>query len=464
MDASARNVNGLFRIIFNKRRINKLARASGFVQRESELDGYNFVVAMTLGSLSSANKSLSSLIGSISDVVTRSALHQRIDESAALLMKRVLEYGIKQISSKRCSLSPGVFRRFNRILVWDSSSWGLHESLRKVFKGKGGSASRAAVMLQYAYDVKSSVLEYFDIASGSLNDQSYQEQIAATVQRRDLILMDRGYFSAKLFKAIGKKSAYYISRLKVGPFLYLRSGEDYNKLDILRLLQRNKDKTLLEFETFLGRGSEKLSCRIVCVRLADAKANGKIRKLKKEARSRGKQLSKARRIFARWTIFITNVPREKLSAMEIAKMYRVRWDVELVFRQLKSTFGINKISHKNECRLRCEIYATLIMAALVQYTHGITQQYAWRVWKKEISLEKLFKHVKQNAQLLLRAVTWERKHLAKRISEFYDPISIRCIKQHQHSRQTTFEKLLKFTKKTKSFLINERKLTQYACA
>jgi hypothetical protein len=440
--------------------LNKLARESGFVQRASALDGYNFFLAMTLGSLSSVNQSLCSLLGSVSDVVTRSALHQRIDESAVLLMKMILERMLKEIAQNRCSLSSGVFRKFSRVLVWDGSSWSVNESLKHIFKGNGGDASDAAVMLQYAYDVKSSVLEFFKIAPGSQNDQHFRCDIESTVQRRDLLLIDRGYFSAKLFKAIGESMAYYISRLKVGPLLYLEEKNIYQKLDICRLLRHHKTQLMFEFEAFLG--NEKIPVRIICARIDDKKANEKIRKLKKEAKSRGKQVSKQRLAHARWGIFITNVEKEKLAAAEVAEMYRVRWNVELVFKQLKSTFHIDKVNHKNEHRLQCEIYAKLIMAAIVQHIHGVAQLQSWKTTKKEISIDKLFKHVKQNAQFLLRAVTYGRKYLSHHITEFYNAIFKRCIKFKQPSRQTTFEKLLKPRKKIKALNIRKRKLTVFA--
>ena len=464
MDTFARNLNGVCRNIFNRRILNQLASESGFVQRKSALDGYSFVVAMTFGNLLSVSRSLCSLLGTISDIVTRSGFHQRIDESAVLLMKMVLERTLKEISRNRCYLSPGVFRRFDRVLVWDSSRWGVHKSLKKIFKGNGGDASSAVVMLQYAYDVKSSILEFFDIGSGTLNDVSYADQLAESVHRRDLVLMDRGYYSSKIFRAIGDRGAYYISRLKAEYVLYLEIDGVYEKLNMLKLLRRNKDRCIVEFEVSLGIQKEKVPARIVCVRLPNEKANKKIRKLRKNAKKRGEQVSKARLAYARWTIFVTNVPREKLSAIEIAEMYRLRWQIELVFKQLKSTFRINQINHRNECRLQCEIYAILIMSALAQYMHGVAQLHAWKSMKSEISIDKLFKHIQQNILLILQDLYRTKNYLRKVMKEFYDAIFIRCIKLHQPSRKTTFEKILESKKKTTTMVIGRKKLMQFACS
>ena len=192
MNDFARNVSSLIRDFYSTKRLNRLARESGFVQRsDAKLDGFLFAVAMTLGGLSSVSKSLSSLVSSISDVVGRTSLHDRIDQSAVEFMKKVLEYTLDCVQKRRSPLLAGVFRRFNRVLVWDGSSWGVHEELKKIFKGKGGTGSKAAVLLQYAFDLKSSTLEFFDIASGTTSDRHYRGRIIDLICKRDLLLLDR---------------------------------------------------------------------------------------------------------------------------------------------------------------------------------------------------------------------------------------------------------------------------------
>lgn len=457
MNAFARNVNDLVRDFYSTRILNRLARESGFVQRSDvKLDGFNFAVAMTLGNLSSTSKSLSSLVGSISNVVGRTTLHDRFDQSAVEFMKRVLEYTLKRLQKKRQSLSAGVLRRFNRILVWDSSSWGVPKGLKEIFEGKGGSGSEAAVFLQYAFDLKSYLLEFFDIAPGITNDQHYRDQIGNTIRKRDLLLFDRGYFSIELFKIIAEKAAYYISRFKIGTTLYIKNKDLYKKLDICKLLKQCKNKSLLEFETFLGK--EKIPCRMVCVRLSEEASNNKLRKMKAEAKSRGKQVSKERLIMAQWCVFIANVPSEKLTAAEIAKMYSLRWSIELVFKQLKSTFNIDKINHENEHRLLCELYGILIMAAITKQIHGMARHLSWFQMKHEISIEKLFKFVRQAAFQLLRAVTTWKRRCSDLLSDFSTQIHLRCIKIKQQSRTSSLEKLLLQNNKEKVHVIKLKRL------
>lgn len=45
----------------------------------------------------------------------------------------------------------------------------------------------------------------------------------------------------------------------------------------------------------------------------------------------------------RYHLYITNLSAETFDAAEIAQLYRLRWEVELLFRELKSSFGLDRI-------------------------------------------------------------------------------------------------------------------------
>ena len=43
-------------------------------------------------------------------------------------------------------------------------------------------------------------------------------------------------------------------------------------------------------------------------------------------------------------LYLTNLHREGCSAPDIAQLYRARWEVELLFKELKSRFGLDEIN------------------------------------------------------------------------------------------------------------------------
>jgi len=46
-------------------------------------------------------------------------------------------------------------------------------------------------------------------------------------------------------------------------------------------------------------------------------------------------------------VYMTNIPPDVLSAEDIAALYKVRWEVELVFKELKSQYALDKVKTKN---------------------------------------------------------------------------------------------------------------------
>ncbi len=77
--------------------------------------------------------------------------------------------------------------------------------------------------------------------------------------------------------------------------------------------------------------------------------NNKKKKISQEAKSR-----------AHFNLMITNVEKEYLSVENSYKLYRIRWQIELVFRTWKSTYNIDKVRQMNANRFRCYLYAKLI--------------------------------------------------------------------------------------------------------
>jgi IS4 transposase len=65
-----------------------------------------------------------------------------------------------------------------------------------------------------------------------------------------------------------------------------------------------------------------------------------------------------------WTIFITNVPAEKLSPLQIAKIYGLRWRIEIVFKAWKSHFKMTELPEGSAPTIQAIVYGRLLFIAL----------------------------------------------------------------------------------------------------
>ena len=64
-----------------------------------------------------------------------------------------------------------------------------------------------------------------------------------------------------------------------------------------------------------------------------------------------------------------NVPTQWLPVEMVRHFYALRWQVALLFKQLKTVLCIHKSNTGKENKLRCEIYGKLITAVLIHRVH-----------------------------------------------------------------------------------------------
>ena len=67
-------------------------------------------------------------------------------------------------------------------------------------KGSGGNASATGVKVDYSDVVKSEKAEHMTIRQDADNDQGFAEDLAARVQKGDLVIRDLGYLCLNFFR------------------------------------------------------------------------------------------------------------------------------------------------------------------------------------------------------------------------------------------------------------------------
>jgi putative transposase len=59
-------------------------------------------------------------------------------------------------------------------------------------------------------------------------------------------------------------------------------------------------------------------------------------------------------------LYITNHPREAFNTSQIGTLYRARWEVELLFREMKSRYSLEKFDTSKEHIVKIQIVAALL--------------------------------------------------------------------------------------------------------
>jgi hypothetical protein len=108
-------------------------------------------------------------------------------------------------------------------------------------------------------------------------------------------------------------------------------------------------------------------------------------------KSRKGKASKEYSLWAGINVYLTNTIKNQLTPGQIIKVYRSRWQVEVVFKTWKSYYNLNMYKSVKRERVLCYLYASLIQIMLHWQLFNFLQQKIWERNKKLISLIKFSK-------------------------------------------------------------------------
>ena len=100
---------------------------------------------------------------------------------------------------------------------------------------------------------------------------------------------DLGYFSLRHLADFSSEEVYWLTRLKSNCVLYDKEGKRFSLVEFLK--KQHSDK--IDLPILLG-SEEKLPCRLIAVRLPEEIANQRRRKIRTDAREKGRTPSKRR--------------------------------------------------------------------------------------------------------------------------------------------------------------------------
>lgn len=350
---------------FSDQNVEELARATKFVRRKSAITGLNFLKAVVLGFLEKSGSSLNELAQSFLDVgveVTPQGVDDRINAFSVAFLRKLLSQALAHFKNK-CPLPLSVLQQFSAVNIVDSSTKSLPENMVEEYPGCGRRGAKAALKIQLVFDFLQGTLKQVALKSGIDSDQGYREYLQE-VEGGSLTIVDVGYFCLDAFRAIANKSAYFLSRYFYPTGLLDELGKP---LDLARLL-RKQTGACNEVPVKLGcRSQHQIPCRLIMLRNPKQVTEQRRRTAKEHAKKRGTTLSSPYLFVLGWTLFVTNAPESMIRLKHVYDFYRIRWQIELIFKLWKSYCGLNQILAWRKERVLTELYAKMIGIVIVHF-------------------------------------------------------------------------------------------------
>lgn len=331
------------------------ARASGFVQRASKVTGRIFAGGMALACLGNPGASLRDMVqvaAKLGVKVSEEGWQQRIGEEAVRFLAGMVAAALRHFGAGG-QLPAAVLSHFSRVELLDSTDIALSTKLRVEF---AGAKRQVALKLQVSFNYLAGVFSAIQVTEARAPDQKCQLHLEQA-QPNSLHLFDLGYFKQEVFASLAALGAFFISRFQTQTALYEQS-EAGQALDLPAFLER-LNYSRWEGWLYLGRKA-RVPVRLLAERLPQATAEERRRKARKSAKRRGQTCSARHLTLLGWSLFITNVPADWLSFDHILLLYRVRWQVELLFKLCKSQAKLATCLSYSPQRFLCQFYARLL--------------------------------------------------------------------------------------------------------
>jgi len=327
--------------------LRERARATNLIERERKFDIVALFYTLTFGFAAGSDRSLQAFLERYvemadCDQLSYAAFHDWFEPGFVALLREILDDAIENLDTGRTDLN-GRLERFRDVLIADATIVSLYQDAADVYAATG--KDQAELKLHLTESFSTGLPTRFRTTNGTTHERS---QLPTGEWVADaLILLDLGFYDFWLFDRIDQNGGWFVSRVK--------DNANFKIVEELRTWRGNSIP--LEGES-LQAVLDDLQRQEIDVRIT----------LSFE-RKRGSGVS-ATRTFRlvglrneeteEYHLYLTNLGREDYSAPDIAQLYRARWEVELLFKELKSRFGLDEINTTDAYIIE----ALIIMAAI----------------------------------------------------------------------------------------------------
>jgi len=233
--------------------------------------------------------------------------------------------------------------------------------------GKTGSEWR----VHYAIRLPDLACDYFKLTptKGALTGESFKQY---PVHKGDCIIGDRAYSTTQGIAYLARQGAYSLVRVNTSalPFFSFASDQDsqaepFDLLTHLSVLQEDYD--MREYEVQLKTGDQEWIHGRLCVMRKSQTAIELAQKQVKRQAYKHRNITKPSTFeYAKYIILFTTLPKTDFPTQNVFEWYRLRWQIELVFKRLKSLTAFGHLPKYDDVSARSWLYGKLFVGLLVE--------------------------------------------------------------------------------------------------
>jgi len=328
--------------------VDELRERTGYNPRQRQATAFRLMLTVIEGFLAGQTLSFASLraifvrrFGFVRPCPFQKRFKQA---SAAAFFRAALERLVSSVIAAAGLELSGPLGHFDDVRIYDGTGQRVpargREALPACTKDKAGTK------WMMGYSLKTGLLEHGLCDAETASETPLWKKLVPSFTRGVLYLFDLGFFERALFAAAKKAGAHVLMRLKSTAKVRVTAhiGENGRaplpewSLGYYLQFASRKRGTIFDLDVTWGQGDDAVDLRLV----GFAHRSDSIR----------------------W--YLTTVPRSVLSPRQIIQAYRLRWLVELLFRELKQTADLGRSFTADPNAIQALTYGAMLAHALVR--------------------------------------------------------------------------------------------------
>jgi putative transposase len=346
------SIRRTLRKLLSEEVVHEAARASGAFQRVRKIDPFAFTWTLLLGSLSGRVRRLSELRRTFERVarvtIEESSFYDRFTPELSSMLSRLLERVLSDALG--CGRATrGRLAAFADIMLADSTVVRLHRLLGKAFPGSRTYQAPAALKAHVLFAVTGAGKQTVKLTPERRSDR--RTMTLGPWVRGKLLIVDLGYFDYRLMARIDELGGHFIVRAKKG----------INPLIVDRHIT-HRGRAITVIGERLQSVLDAIQRTVLDVQVAlDVR-----RRAYRNSRHTTKVFFRAvgvRDDRGDYHVYLTNIPPHALEPQDVARAYALRWEIELLFRELKTHYRLAQVPSSKKHIVEVFVKASLLCLA-----------------------------------------------------------------------------------------------------
>jgi putative transposase len=345
--ATASHIRAALTSLMSPQLIRARAARLGVVKRRRKVDVVALVYAIVLGGDRGSSRSVTSLRRAYEmatgTTLARSAFYDRFTEELATLMQQLTQHVFKLLAHSGTRMQRAL-AAFSKVLIADGSLVRLHDALQADYPSVWTNHTKASAKVHIVMNGATRTPEILRIVPGSRHDVTLM-----TVEpscRGALFIFDLAYYQGKLFRRIIDHGGHFLCRVKKDANFRIVSAEQPGWIGRKHqeILSSMTGKTFeVEVDYVYRHIPERdwtprhIPLRLIAVWNPEARAH---------------------------RLYLTSASHTAIATHNAAALYAMRWEIELLFRELKGQLRIEHIPTGNKAAAEVLLYASLLALAV----------------------------------------------------------------------------------------------------